>query len=156
MKLGYTALNAPYFFIDSPGVTLNTTYTFEIPLKDGRVGSGVITTQDAQLNLLAPASASTQNNLPISWSTSNHDDMSVTLFFKTNGASNEVQGPTYEPTPAQIAAGAFTIPSVAFERPGLVHVRIVLRGVKLGTTSNFHTGADASSVMTSEKIVEFK
>jgi len=158
LKLGEDEHGLPRYFDESPAVTPNTKYTFEIRLANGLTASAEVTTQQSALTALTtPATADAQHDMTISWpAVSNHDQMVVSVYYTAKNSTDEMLAGSFKLTSDDIAAASYTIPKLTFSRSNIRSARIQLIGYKTGTATNFLDGGRIVSKMSVEKVVDVK
>jgi hypothetical protein len=158
MTLGLEEHELPVYYVENPVVVPNTAYKFEIPLADGTIASAeVITQQNAPTELTTPPSASSQDDMSVSWpAVSNHDQMVLSVYYTAKNSSDEQLAASFKLTSDEIATGSYNIPRETFLRSNIKSARIQLIGYKSGTTKNFKNGGRIVSKMTIEKVVDVK
>ena len=156
LKLGEEEHGLPRYYDESPSVTPNTKYTFEIKLASGLIATAEVTTQESAFTeLVTPATADAQHDLTISWpAVSNHDQMVVSVYYTAKNSADELLAASFKLTSDEIASASYTIPKLTFSKSNIRSARIQLIGYKTGTTTNFLDGGRIVSKMSVEKVVE--
>jgi hypothetical protein len=134
---------APYYSGENvvSKVELNTNYSFEIELSDGKIYAASIQTQDKDLNQLSlPINYSKQNDMDISWKEIYmHDKMDVQLnrYIKTDTSGGQ-SFTTLNIPPLNISKGSFTVTKDNFNnlKDNCYKAIITVIGTKNGTIDN--------------------
>ena len=140
-KLAIT--NAPYYSGENivSKVELNTNYSFEIELSDGKIYSANVQTQAKDINQLSlPSNYNKQNDMDISWQEIYlHDKMDVQLnrYFMTNTSGGQSFITLNIPS-TNILKGTYTITKDNFNNlDGNCYKAIItVSGIKNGTIDN--------------------